>query len=64
VGINGNQRIAGRLHQLRHSMAARIRKEFDIEVAKAVLGHAAANVKGIYAEMDRQRAVEVASMIG
>jgi integrase len=51
-------------HQLRHSAATRIRKEFSLEAAKAVLGHAAANVTGIYAEIDRQRAVEVARKIG
>jgi integrase len=51
-------------HQLRHTMATRVRKEFDIEAAKAVLGHAATNVTGIYAEVDRQRAIEVAKMIG
>jgi integrase len=51
-------------HQLRHSMATRVRKEFDLEAAKAVLGHSAANISGIYAEIDRQRAVEVAKRIG
>lgn len=51
-------------HQLRHSMATRIRKEFDIESAKAVLGHASTNVTGIYAEIDRRRAIEVAKSIG
>jgi integrase len=51
-------------HQLRHSMATRVRREFDIEAAKAVLGHAATNVTGIYAEVDRQRAIEVAKLIG
>lgn len=51
-------------HQLRHSAATQIRKEFGIEEAKAVLGHAATNVTGIYAEVDRRRAVEVARRIG
>jgi integrase len=51
-------------HQLRHSMATQVRKEFDIEAAKAVLGRAATNVTGIYAEADRQRAIEVAKLIG
>jgi integrase len=51
-------------HQLRHSMATRIRREFDIEAAKAVLGHSATNVTGIYAEVDHRRAVEVAKRIG
>lgn len=51
-------------HQLRHSAATRIRREFGIEEAKAVLGHSATNVTGIYAEVDRRRAVEVAKRIG
>ena len=51
-------------HQLRHTTATRVRKEFDIEAAKAVLGHAATNVTGIYAEVDRRRAIEVAKRIG
>lgn len=51
-------------HQLRHTMATKVRKEFDLEAAKAVLGHSATNVTGIYAEVDRQRAVEVARKIG
>lgn len=51
-------------HQLRHTMATEVRRHFDLESAKAVLGHSAANVTGIYAEVDRQRAVEVARKIG
>lgn len=51
-------------HQLRHAAATQVRKEFGIEAAKAVLGHSATNVTGIYAEVDRSRAVEVARKIG
>jgi integrase len=51
-------------HQLRHTAATRIRKEFGIEAAKAVLGHSATNVTGIYAEIDHGQAVHVAKMIG
>jgi integrase len=51
-------------HQLRHAAATRIRRDFDIESAKAVLGHSATNTTGIYAEVDRQRAVAVARKIG
>jgi integrase len=50
--------------QLRHSAASRIRRDFDIEAAKAVLGHAATNVTGVYAEVDRRRAIEVARRTG
>jgi hypothetical protein len=45
-------------------MATQVRKEFDIEAAKAVLGHSATTVTGIYAEVDRRRAIEVARKIG
>jgi integrase len=51
-------------HQLRHTAATRIRREFDIEAAKAVLGHSSMNTTGIYAEADRQRAIQVAKLIG
>lgn len=51
-------------NQLRHSVGTRIRREFDLDAAKAVLGHASTNVTGVYAEIDRQRAVEVVKLIG
>jgi integrase len=51
-------------HQLRHTAATRIRREFDIDAAKAVLGHSATNMTGRYAEIDHGRAVQVAKMIG
>ena len=51
-------------NQLRHSMGTFVRKEFGIEAAKAVLGHSSTNTTGIYAEVDRQRAIEVARSIG
>ncbi len=50
--------------RLRHSVGTRIRKEFDLETAKAVLGHASTNVTGVYAELDRRRAIEAAKLIG
>ncbi|MFN0138000.1 MAG: tyrosine-type recombinase/integrase [Phycisphaerae bacterium] len=51
-------------HQLRHAAATTIRREFGLEVAKAVLGHATLQAAQIYAEADQRRAVEVASKIG
>lgn len=51
-------------HQLRHSAATAIRREFGLEVAKAVLGHATLQAAQIYAERDNTRAREVALAIG
>jgi integrase len=51
-------------NQLRHAMATRVRREAGIEAAKTLLGHSQLNTTGIYAEQDRQRAIEVAKMIG
>lgn len=51
-------------HQLRHGLATKVRREFDIDAAKSVLGHSDINTTGIYAEQDRQKAIEVARRIG
>lgn len=51
-------------HQLRHSMATQVRREFGLEAAQVFIGHADANVTQIYAESDKERGVEVALKIG
>jgi site-specific recombinase XerC len=51
-------------NQLRHLLATRVRRESGIEAAKVLLGHSQLNTTGIYAEQDRQRAIEVAQKIG
>lgn len=51
-------------NQLRHSSATTIRKQFGLEVAQVILGHSRADVTQIYAEMDRQQAIEVVRKIG
>jgi integrase len=51
-------------HQLRHTAATRIRREFGIDVARAVLGHSSATVTGLYAELDRAKASDVMARIG
>lgn len=51
-------------HQLRHAAATTIRREFGLEVAKAVLGHATLQAAQIYAEADQARARQVAIAIG
>jgi len=68
LAIRRAAEAAGVLHwspnQLRHSAATRIRARFGLEAAQVVLGHANADVTEIYAERDRQKAIEVALALG
>src|SRR5262249_3036319 len=45
-------------HQLRHSAATRLRHDFGLDVARAVLGHSSPVVTEVYAELDRAKASE------
>ena len=51
-------------HQLRHTYATRVRKEFGLEEAQILLGHTKADVTQIYAERDLGKAAAVAAKIG
>ncbi len=51
-------------NQLRHTSATTIRKQFGLEGAQVILGHAKADVTQIYAERDAEKAREVARQIG
>jgi len=51
-------------HQLRHNAATRLRKEFGLELARAVLGHRSPVVTEIYAELDGNLAAGVMEKIG
>jgi len=51
-------------NQLRHSSATRIRREFGLESAGAVLGHSKLETTQVYAERDRETARRVAAAIG
>jgi len=51
-------------HQLRHNAATALREQFGIEVARVVLGHRSAAVTEIYAEIDRERAIEAMAEVG
>jgi integrase len=51
-------------HQLRHNAATRLRKEFGLERARAVLGHRSPVVTEIYAELDGTLAASVMEKIG
>jgi integrase len=49
---------------LRHTRATAIRRDYDIEAAQIVLGHANPDTTLIYAERDLSRAREVMGEIG
>jgi integrase len=51
-------------HQLRHNAGTRIRREFGLDVARAVLGHSTPIVTEIYAEIDKAHAIEAMAKIG
>lgn len=51
-------------NQLRHLAATEIRRQFDLDAAKTILGHSQVGTTEIYAEKDRMRAIEVARKIG
>jgi integrase len=51
-------------HQLRHSAGTYLRKEFGVELARIILGHKTAFTTEIYAEVDRQKAIEIMARIG
>ena len=51
-------------HRLRHSAATRLRKEFGLDVARAVLGHSSPVVTELYAELDGAKAAEAMERVG
>jgi integrase len=51
-------------NQLRHNAATRIRREFGLEAAKAVLGHAGIVQTQVYAEQDEAKAMEAMGRVG
>jgi integrase len=51
-------------HRLRHSAATRLRKEYGLDVARAVLGHQSAEITEVYAEMDTTKAIQVMGEVG
>lgn len=51
-------------HRLRHSAATDIRRQFGIEAAQHVLGHATLNITELYAEKNADIAKRVAAAIG
>jgi integrase len=51
-------------HQLRHNAGTHIRKEFGLEAAQVILGHAHADVTQVYAEVDHAKAIEIVRQVG
>jgi integrase len=51
-------------NQLRHNAATRLRREFGLDVARAVLGHSTPVVTEVYAELDGAKAAEAMERIG
>jgi integrase len=51
-------------HQLRHNAATRLRREFGLDVARAVLGHSTPVVTEVYAELDGAKAAEAMERVG
>jgi hypothetical protein len=51
-------------NQLRHAHGTRVRREYGLEAAQVVLGHARADVTQVYAEADVSQAARVAAEIG
>jgi integrase len=51
-------------HQLRHALATRLRKEFDLDTARTVLGHRTPAITATYAEADQEKAARVMGKIG
>lgn len=51
-------------NQLRHSAGTFLRREFGIEAARVILGHAHVSTTEIYAEADLERAREIMGTVG
>jgi integrase len=51
-------------NQLRHDAATRLRREFGLDVARAVLGHSSPIVTEVYAELDQAKAAEAMEKVG
>jgi integrase len=51
-------------HQLRHTRATELRREFGLDLARAVLGHRTPAITEVYAEIDTAKAIEAMARIG
>jgi site-specific recombinase XerC len=51
-------------NQLRHAAGTEVRRQYGLEAAQVILGHAKADVTQVYAERDHALAIEVMGKIG
>jgi integrase len=51
-------------HRLRHSAATRLRKEFDLDTVRVILGHSSLAVAELYAEVDQTKAAAAMERVG
>lgn len=51
-------------HQLRHNAATRIRKDYNLEASRVVLGQKSGAVAEIYAERDLSLAEKIMAEVG
>jgi integrase len=51
-------------HQLRHTRATELRREFGLDAARVVLGHRSPQITEVYAEIDVSKAAEVMERLG
>ena len=51
-------------HQIRHTTANRLRREFGLDTARVVLGHKSAQITEVYAALDNSKAAEVMAKLG
>ncbi len=64
--VSNEERIIPRWHphQLRHTAATKLRREFGVEVAQVVLGHRHLDATEIYAERNLDKAREIVGKVG
>jgi integrase len=51
-------------NRLRHNAATRLRREFGLDVARVILGHSSPAVTEVYAEVDREKALDIMGRVG
>lgn len=51
-------------NQLRHSCATKTRKEHGLDAAQLILGHKACDITQVYADVDREKAIDIVSRCG
>ena len=62
--LEWNRKHAWSPNQLRHSMATNVRNSHGIEAAQVLLGHSEIAVTQVYAEADKEKAIQVVRKIG